>query len=258
MGEFEDRCIALSRQRLALEGQQARLLASEAQWQASRDGVLARAEAQAQDADARQATLEQFRARWLARRKAEVERLARELKRCRHLQREYEALRDEYHQRVAAIGAEQKALRDRQLALEQLQDELAGKSEDSAALERRLQRLASYWASQHVDVDRRQGEGSRELQSESGRLRGQSEHLHRWAEELQTQSSALTREQADRDQQRLTAEQQRQRVEHENWSLRQQSDVNARQLKAVQDELERVIRVLLDETADPPAALRAA
>src|SRR5262245_13020798 len=89
MADIEDRCLALSRQRLGLEGQQARLLASEAEWQASRDGVLAQAEAQAQDADARRATLEHFRTRWLDRRKAEVERLARELKRCRHLQREY-------------------------------------------------------------------------------------------------------------------------------------------------------------------------
>jgi chromosome segregation ATPase len=207
-------------------------------------------------AERRIARLEELRKQWVVRRKNETERLAREIQRCRELQRLYTALREEIERRAMDLGAEQRSLAERTLAVEQLELEFVGQAEDAAVVEKRLQNIRKHISAQHSEAEKRLAERGRHLEEEAHRLSVQAQQLHHRLEAAAETEATLSSRQTEWEH-RLTHEAQaREQLEEEAAGLRSQEQLVGQRCHDLQDELERLINALLQdaEPLDPPMA----
>jgi chromosome segregation ATPase len=249
---------SLAAMRAALEARQAKLTVEELAWRHERDGLLVRLQATEHLLSQRQAQLEDFRKRWTARRKEEVGRLTKDLQRCRELQRQYAALREEYDHRAAELSSEERSLSERTLALEQLELERVGRSEDAALAEKRLQKLRRQYAAQYAEAEQRLAERSRSLEAEAERLAAQTQQLHQRLEAMLERESALTGRVSEWEHRLWLAEQARDGLQQEVLLLRQHKDLSDRRCRQLQEEIERMVCTLLQQDEFPPPATKAA
>jgi hypothetical protein len=256
--ELRARQRSLSQLRSELEGWQARLSANEASWRAERAGLLAKVQSREALAQKRELLLEALRKRWAARRKQELDLMARELKRAREAQRRYVELSDEIDQRTGELAVRERTLSERTLALEQLQLETFGRSDNSVAAERRLQKLQKQIANLQSEAEGRLAERRQTLEDEAERLRAQAHHLHQQAESLLAREGTLAGKQRQWEKSRLDGELTQEEQFQELLRLREHAQAAARHEKELQDVIERVIRVLLEEADAAPPTIRAA
>jgi hypothetical protein len=256
--ELRARQRTVSQLRSELEAWQARLGANESAWRTERASVLAQIQTRETLAHKRETLLEALRKRWAARRKQELDLMARELKRAREAQRRYVELSDEVEQHTGELAVRERSLAERTLALEQLQLETFGRSENSAAAERRLQKLHRQIANLQSEAEGRLAERRQTLEDEAERLRAQAHHLHLQAEGLLAREGALAGKQREWEKHRLDRELAQAEQHQELLRLREHGEAAAQHEKELQEVIERVIRVLLEEADAVPPTIRAA
>ena len=256
--ELRGRQQAAAQLRSELEAWQARLAANESSWRSERTGLLAQVKAREALAQKREILLEGLRKRWAARRKHELELLGRELKHAREAQRRYTQLTEDVEQRTGELAVRERTLAERTLALEQLQLETLAHSENSAASERRLQKLQRQIARLQEEAEGRLAERRQTLEDEAERLRSQAHHLHQKAEALLAREAALGSKQREWERQRFDTELTQESQLQELTRLRETTQATTRHEKELQDVIERMIRVLLEDADVAPPTIRAA
>jgi chromosome segregation ATPase len=230
-----------------LDGWQARLTARAAAWDADRDTLLASVR-EREEVTRRQAELlSELRQRWAQRRRREVAAVRGELQRCQATRRQYAALWEECHNNGAALERQQRAVAEQALALEQLRLEVIGRAPDSAAAEKRLERLRRRCAAPTAAARRNLDRERQALDAERTRLQEKAAQLDRQAATLAEREADLTRRLAEWEAGKVGAETAHARLRAEVASLTARRAYREREAQALRDEVERLARLMMDD-----------
>jgi pSer/pThr/pTyr-binding forkhead associated (FHA) protein len=260
--DLRQRVQALSQVRCALEGWQAQLTAREAAWEAERASVLAEVQAREEAAAAAVRRLEEVHERRIRRRGEEIEALRTARERLEQLRQDYASLWQECQERRAHLAQEQRALAGQALALEDLRQELLPRTADPAAVNRRLERLKQRHAARLEIEERSLTEDRQALGAEMRRLDERNREVHKHEDDLMARHDEWARQVAAWEEQRLAAADAEAYRRQEVERLQAQRVHDQRQLTQLREELERIARLLLDESEvlrlDSPPATQAA
>jgi pSer/pThr/pTyr-binding forkhead associated (FHA) protein len=250
-GDLRLRQVDLTQLRLHLEGWQARLHQRDIEAAAERDLLLVQVRAREEQATELSQQLALLRERWSERRRQEKTRLQGELACFQEMRRQYSALWEEYQRRDDELSQNLRSVAERSLALEQLQQELVGRSENSAGLEKRLERLRGQHATLFAEVDQRLSRERQSLETEAARLDELAKRQHHQTEVLLVRETDLSARQTAWEHQHLLGEHATAQRERELQTLRMITQTQERQLAELRDEVERLVRILFDETDAP-------
>jgi hypothetical protein len=247
---------ALSDVRCSLEAWQARLTARETFLDNERVMLLSDVRGREGLAENQMKRLEEMRQRRARRRGQEIEELRVARAQHEQMRRDYALLWEECQNRRAELIREQRELSAKALAVEQFRMELLGRTDDSPAADKRLERL------RRRNLARIQTE-ERDLRRERIALMGETKRLDRRAARLMEQEEKLVAQHEewmkqvgdweDRQAAAAALEQHRQQ-ELRHWQLLHERD--ERQLIELREEVERIARLLLEEgdTTNAPLA----
>jgi hypothetical protein len=230
-----------------LEGWKARLHIRESGWESERDRALVDVRGREELLQRHLAALVEVRQRWAKRRRKELELVRAERAACERLRQECAALRDELWQRGNALEEERRLLAQKTLALEQYRQFHVLKAADAAAAERRVERLRRRWVAQNANLVRATIAERQALQQEVARLEDRSTALHKQMESLTVREAGLAQRQTAWEEAQALAEFQQDKLRQELQSMQAQRDRYALHLIELQDEVERVARILLEE-----------
>jgi pSer/pThr/pTyr-binding forkhead associated (FHA) protein len=241
-----------------LEGWQARLSAQETSWRGERERLLTQVEGREELVRKQLGALADLRKRWGERRKQETKRLQTDHDSCLTYCQQYVALWEDYLRKTAAVEQEQRGLTERALALEQYRLEVLGAEANTAAVERRLERLQRRWAALSEAAEQQLAEERKTLEAEMARLRDYAHTLHDEALAVTRRDEELALRQVEWEQERTVTEATHTRLRQELQALQAEREHYERHLEDQRQELERLARSLLEDEAVPaPAALRA-
>ncbi len=247
---------ALCDVRCSLEAWQARLTARETFLDNERVMLLADVQAREELAESQMKRLEEMRQRRAHRRGQEIEELRVARAQHEQMRRDYALLWQECQDRRAELIREQRELSAKALAMEQFRQEVVGRTDDSPAADKRLERL------RRRNLARIQRE-ERDLRRERAAIMGETKRLDRRAARLIEQEEKLVAQHEewmkqvgdweDRQTADAALEQHRQQ-ELRHWQLLHERD--ERQLTELREEVERIARLLLEEgeTTNPALA----
>jgi chromosome segregation ATPase len=235
-----------------LEAWKARLAAARADWEGERNRFISELTAREDLVEKRLAVLAQLRERWNERRRRQVLRLRSRSTACEELRRECAVLREELLRRTTILGQEQRTLAERALAMERYRQECLGKAANAKVAEKRLEHLRRREATLLASAKRSLAEERRRLETLSARTEERSRLVHTQAQELGSQEADLASRQAAWEQQQLATQEQQRKLQGTLQTLRQQRSSYERQLQELRDEVERLARILLDETNHTP------
>lgn len=245
MRQRHQESIHLQRQ---LEAWQTRMTARETSWAAERDRLLAALHARTQLAERRLAEVRLLHERWTKRRRREIAWLSAERASSEKLRKECADLRADWLKQLATLEEEQRGLAERSLAMEQYQQEVMGQAANPASAERRLQRLRIRWASHLV-------ESQKALQAERQKLEADAGDLQERHGRFQKQLVRLNQREEELAERLRKWEEDRLRVGDELAHIRQDLEVTQshrdrfeKQVIDLRDEVERIARLLIDET----------
>jgi hypothetical protein len=231
----------------ALEGWQARLIVCEAAWETERETTLARIHAREEALQRKTQALTRLRQRWMERRRQELEALQSERARYGQAQRQYAGLWEEYLNRFAILEQEQRALAEKSLALEQYRQEVLAQSGNSAAVDKRLERLRRRGAAQTAAATRRLAQERQLLTEEAQRVNALVRQFQEDAAALSRREATFAQQLTDGEQEQVRREEERLRIDAEVQSMRLQHELAERQLHTLRDEVERLARHFLGD-----------
>jgi hypothetical protein len=232
-----------------LDGWQARLTARAAAWEADREALLAAVNGREEATRNQALLLTDLRRRWAQRCKKEIAALHGELQRCQAARRQYAAVWEDCLNHGAALEQQQRAVAERALALEQYQLEVIGRAPDSAAAEKRLERLRRRCAAPTAAARRNLDRERQALDAERKRLQEQAEQLDKQAAALAAREDDLASRLAEWEAGKSVAENTRARLQAEVEALTAQRAYREREGQALRDEVERLARLLMDDGA---------
>jgi hypothetical protein len=246
--ELRSRDESATRHQTRLEAWHIRLTAEQletnAEHAALRDTIRAREERVERQA----ALLTEMRKRWSKRRQQELEELEAERASLADARRRYAVEWEAYVNRTEALEHEGRAVAERALALEQYRLEIVARATDSPAAEKRLEKLRRRCSAVTAAALKR-------LIKERQGLVAEADRLTKLAEIVRVQSSALARREAELAQQRsgwekeqLHRSSEQARLESEMRGLKVQRERAERQVQSLRDEVERLARLLFEET----------
>jgi pSer/pThr/pTyr-binding forkhead associated (FHA) protein len=250
---------SLGELRCSLEAWQARLTTREVCWESERALLLADVQ-EREDAVARRVRHQDE----LRRRRGQVWRSGLEAVRrvrgqCDEARQQYLTLWEECRQRRAELLRDQRGLANQAVALERLRQEWLGRAANSVAAEKRLDRLRRQSAALTKAVDRELERDFQTLQAEGDRVEGQVRLVRQQEAELLARHEEWARQQAAWEEQSAAAEDAGHRDRQERRHLQVQHAQDERQLAALRDEVERLARLLMDDTgAGEPSTNQAA
>jgi hypothetical protein len=250
-GEVRRRQEELTQAWAALEGWRARQAQRESAWEADRATLLTEVEARAGLAGAAATRLEELH-------QQHVRLLAEEREALRQARDQWEMMRTDYvsawqgcQKLQAGLARRQRQLEAQALALEDLRQELIIAAADPPAATRRLERL------QRRHAARLQSE-ARSIEEERQRIATETLRLDDLARRLREQDDALAKRLAECSGQeqayheaRVSAADAEVRRRQELQRLQNLHALETRRSAQLQDEVERLARLLLDEP-DPP------
>jgi len=231
-----------------LEGWQTRMTARETTWEADRERLLADIQVREKMAEQRLRAIDGLHQRWKRRRHREVESLQTERQACEKLRRECATLRDAWLRRQAALEQEQRALAEKSLAMEQLQQECLGQSADAAAAGRRLERLRRRWTSLSAATQKALNEQRQALQEEAARVESLQQRLQKQVLKIDAQEADLGKRLSEWEQNQLVAADEMNRIRQQLASAQALRDRYEKQVIDLRDEAERLARMFLDDT----------
>jgi hypothetical protein len=233
-----------------LEAWQTRLADRTAAWEAARDRQLADLQAREELSERRLAILTDLRRRWHRCRRQQLERLRAERAACEGLALEYVTLREECQSRLAVLAQEERTVCEWAMAIEEYRKECLGHASDSTSIAGKLEQLRQRWATIALAAESNLAQERRVLQVEAARLQERQRELGQQADRVAIHELELSNRQTAWEQQQIQAEDERCKHQQQVHSLHVHRDRTDRELKEVRDELERVIRVLMDDSED--------
>jgi hypothetical protein len=245
--ELRQRDEAAARLLAHLDGWQARLTARAATWEADRETLLASVKEREEVVRRQAEALADLRQRWSQRYKKELEALDGEMLRCQAARRQYASLWEDCHNHGAALERQQRALAEKSLALEQYRLEIVALAPDSAAAEKRLQRLRHRCAAPTAAARRNLDRERQALDTEQKRLQEQAARLDKQAATLAEREAEVARQLTEWESSRSDAETAGTRLRAEVEALATQRAYREREAEALRDEVERLARLLMDD-----------
>ncbi len=246
--------------RQSLEACQARLRTRVTSWEGERDRLLVELRGREQAATKRVEALGTLRGRWEQRRRQELDRLNDALGAAEKMRREWLAQRDECLRRQAAVEQRERDLAEKMLALEQYRQEFLGKSADSPAAEKRLERLRRRWATLSAAAERAIGQQRQAVQAEAAQVEQRHRQLQKQAREVAAQEAKLATWQTSWEQEQALARDEVEQLRLEVQTLQALRTRYETQLEELRGEVEKVARTLMDEhdNAMEPVIVQAA
>jgi pSer/pThr/pTyr-binding forkhead associated (FHA) protein len=248
--QFEQREQMLAQLRGSLEARQARITAGAQEWQADRARVLAEAQAEQDAAAARIQRLDRLCRRTRRRHHADAEALHEARVRCEEARSQYVDLWQECRSRTEAVVREQQTLAGDTLALERLRLEVLAKAEDAAAAEKRLEKLRRQ--SQTL-VERAERELERQraaLGAEAARLQERGQALQQDEERVIAWRRKLAKRQRRYDEGQSAVHEAAVARAQGIQRLLAQHQTDVKNLTELRDEVERLARLMMDETGE--------
>jgi hypothetical protein len=247
--ELRRRQELLARTRAELDAWQARLTVCQAEWEGQRATLLTAVEMREQTATAMIEQLQAVRQRRQARRCQEIEELRQARAHCEKVRQEYAALFGRIQQWQAELAQEQRALAARAAAVERCRLDVLQQAPNSPGAEKRLEKLQRRNAARLEAAERKVTAQRRALLLESRHVEERARLLQKREDELAALQEKLTEQQAEWEREQVAHAQAELPREREFRSLKIQHENDARQLAALRDEVERVARLLLDDSA---------
>jgi archaellum component FlaC len=255
--ELRRRQELLARTRAELDTWQTRLALVQANGESERAAHLGLVEVREQTATALVRQLEAVRQRRQARRCKEIEALRQARAQCNTVRQEYVALLRRFQERQVALAEDQRALAAGAMAVERCRLELLHQAPDAAATEKRLEKHRRRNSARIEAAERKVTAQRQWLLAESRRLEDQARQLQKREDELAALQEKLTQQQTEWEQEQIAHAQNELPRERELRLLKTQHENDTRQLAALRDEVERIARLLLDDSA-PVTANQAA
>lgn len=231
-----------------LEAWRARLTTQAASWDGERDRLLATLQQREQTVGQQETTLAASRQRWDERRRRFLTRLRRDRATCEELRQEWAALRLECWQRRTHLEQEERKLAEKTLVLEQYHQEFVVQSGNPRVAEKRMERLRRRWAALNVTAERNLMKERVTLERELARLEERSRHLHLEAESVAALRAELAEKQAAWELQSQETQREQEKTQQYLRSLLTQRDCYEQQVEKLRDEVERLARMLYDDT----------
>ena len=251
--ECRQRQKGLVHMRHSLEGWKSRIRMRETGWETERAMLTAQTRAREIAAAWLMKRLQEMARGLHARRGKETAELAAARKSCEELRQQYVRLWEECQRRRKELSREQRALAARTLAVEQFRSELVGDGPDAAKVRARLERLERRNNARLVEVEQEMEESRGSWNEEIARLNDLAQRVQRQQEELAARREELAREQGVWEERRAATEdaEERRRLDAQLLYARHERDSHL--IAKLQDELERTVRLLMDEHDDAPA-----
>jgi len=243
--------------RCSLEAWQARLTARETFLDNERVMLLADLKGREELAESQARRLEEIRQRRARRRSQEIEELRVARSQHEQMRRDYALLWQECQERRAQLIHEQRRFAAKALALEQFRQELLGRTADTPGADKRLERLRRRHLARILAEERDRERERAALMGETKRLDFRDARLIEQEEKLLAQHEEWMKQVAeweDRQAAETSLEEHRQQ-ELRHWQLLHQRD--ERQLIELREELERIARLLLEESESAKSPLAA-
>jgi pSer/pThr/pTyr-binding forkhead associated (FHA) protein len=230
-----------------LEGCQVRLRTRVKAWEADRDRLVTELRAREKLVERRLGTIESLRTRWEKRRRQELKRLQAHLVAAEKVRHDYTAIREEWLRRKDDLEKQEIELAEKNLALEQYRQECVPQAADSAAVEKRLERLRRRWAALSLNAERNLAQNRQALLAELHHLDERHQELHLHAQKVAAQEVKLANL-------HTTWEKDQGRFKDKYDQMRQQLQILVAQrhryesqIADLREEVERVAQLLLDE-----------
>ena len=234
-----------------LEGWKARLRVRTAAWESERDRTLADLRGRETLAERHLNALVELRQRWTKSRRQELEVMRAERAACERLRQECATLREDLWRRGNTLEEERRTLAEKSLALEQYRQQYVVRAADAVAAERRLERLRRRWVTQNAALVRATVAERQALHQEVAQMEDRHTSLHKQMEALAVREANLAQRQTAWEEAQALAEAQQARLQQELQSMQGQRDRHALHLIELQDEVERMARILLEEPQLP-------
>jgi chromosome segregation ATPase len=249
---LRQRAAVIAREHGRLEAAAAQLTANAAIWEGERERLLAGLRAREERVEQDLAALSDLRARWARRRQRQVGWLRAQRNVCAELRRESETLRHEWLRRSTLLGKEQRALAERALALEQYRQRWIARAAKPKAAEKRLERLRRRSAALTAEAERTLAQQRKSLESQAARLEERARQVQQDANETHAREAELSAQQDVWEQEQLHEKSVREKMRQEVESLRQQRHASEQRMEALREEVERLARLLLEDTDSQP------
>jgi len=240
-----------ARQGRKLEARRAKLASEAFAWQAEREQIRAEHRAKEELFEQRLSLLAQLRGRWFERRQKQITWLRGTGAACVELRRHCSALEKEYHERQAAFLVDKRKVAEQSLALEQYRLECINKADDPVAADKRLEQLRQRWSELSESIKQATVQERRDLESERRRLQEELRHLQDREEKCVALEVELSKRQAASEEKQALAEIERRELHQQMHGLRVQRDFCEQRLQELRDEVERLARLLLEDTDEP-------
>ncbi|HYV36223.1 MAG TPA: hypothetical protein VE988_10995 [Gemmataceae bacterium] len=241
----------LARFRQNLKGWAARVRIKESAWDSERDRLLAELRGREEVAETYLQALAALRRSWAQRRLQEMAHLSAERAACEQLREDCAALREECWKRDLSLEQQQRELAEKTLALEEFREQLVLRSDDPSATESRLERLRKGWAQQNAVALRVSAEQFERLKAEASRLQQRGRDLLQIAEELTNREANLSQRQSGWEQTLALAEAEQGKLQQQLVHAEIQREQCEQQIAALQAEVDRLARLLLDSAETP-------
>lgn len=248
----------LAQQQRFLDTWQARLAVRSAVWDGERDRLLEEVRSREEKAESQLAAVTLLRRRWQERSARELENAQKILEACEQLRKECSDLRDHWVRRGKALEQERRSLAERALAVEEYRFTFLRPGGDPAVVEQRLRRLRDRWLGEFESAAQPVVRERQELAADWERLAEGLGQLRNDLTTLATRESEIARRERDHEQLET-----RNRLEHDSLRNdlarhRAQRDLYERQARALQEEVERLARAMLEDSESAPPLARAA
>jgi len=234
----------------------AELKVRESAWEAERDRVLAEVRHREAVAEQSLASLVELRHRWARRRQAELNKLNEDRAALLEVRKKLDRDERQLSKRLTLLEDQKRAQGERQLALEQLRQEIVGRSDTDA--ERRIERLRRRWLTQNAAV-------LRTIASERSAMESERRQLDQRFLQLQQETEALTLADSDLqnkilawENQQAVSQSRQARLESVTHLAEAQKHVLEKQLTQMTEQVERIAKDLLDDNDSPANLDRAA
>jgi hypothetical protein len=212
---------------------------------------LAELQLREEEGERRLLQVQQLRECWDARRRRQVVQLRARRTACEELRRQCLAVREEWSKQRGVYLQQQRALAERALALEQFRQQTLTRSSNAAATEKRLEQLRRRWASVSVAQEKHLAQKSRQLAKQAAQLEQRLQREQELENQRLAQEADLSNRQMIWEQQQAAAEAEQAKLRRELQSLHHQRALFERQVQELRDEVERLARLLLDESEQP-------
>ncbi|MGE3807047.1 MAG: FHA domain-containing protein [Gemmataceae bacterium] len=248
---YQQQLEEVAHQRHQLEAWQARLAARTASWEGNRQRFLAELKAREAQSEHALADLNQVRRRWQQRRRKEVQHVQTRVAVADKLLKECTALRESWKSRVIQLDKELRGLASRAMALEEYRLECLASATDREAGEQKLVKLRLRWAGEFGAAGTALGKQRDEIAALGLKIEEDARTLRGQLERLAQLEAERSRNNADSDIVQHELDKERARIEAALAAHRQEVETYERQIAELNDEVERLARVLID-SGEPP------